>query len=115
MGRGPRPHLDYGCTAGDPYRGYQTDKLEQINKSDVRFVTGNHIRTHGGTSRNMKTLDWTPLSERRAKLKIVMLHKIRSNDIEITSDDLLPTNCPRFPIMTYMLRFFVKSTMIAVG
>ena len=93
-----RPLLDYGCTAWDPYRGYQTNKLELINKRAARFVTGNHIRTHGETSRNMRTLGWTPLSERRAKIKLVMLHKIRSNDIEIASDDLCPTNCHRFPM-----------------
>ena len=93
-----RPLLDYGCTAWDPYRGYQSDKLEMINKRAARFVTGNHIRTHGETSRNMRTLGWTPLSERRAKIKLVMLQRIKTNEIEITSDDLKLTDCPRFPM-----------------
>jgi len=46
----------------------------------------------------MRTLGLTPLSERRAKIKLVMIHKIRSNEIEIASDDLCPTNCHRFPL-----------------
>ena len=93
-----RPLLDYGCTAWDPYRGWQSDKLEKINKRAARFVTGNHNRVHGQTSQNMRALGWPPLSERRAKNKLIMLHKIRSNQIFIPSDDLKLVGSVRDPL-----------------
>ena len=92
-----RPILDYGATAWDPFRDYQIDKLEMINKRAARFVTGNHNRTHGETQRNMQTLGWDPLSERRAKQKLIMLKKITSDQIHIPRDDLKQMLSPRFP------------------
>ena len=58
-----RPILDYGCTSWDPYRSYQIEKLELINKRAARFVTGNFSRVHGNTNKNMEILGWPPLSE----------------------------------------------------
>ena len=84
-----RPLLEYGCTAWDPYRKYQIDKLEMINKRAARFVTGNHLCEHGNTIKNMETLGWPPLIERRSKAKISMLYKIRSQLIYIPHEDLV--------------------------
>ena len=64
-----RPILEYGCTAWDPYRNYQIELLEKINKRAARFVTGNYKREHGNTKKNMEALGWPPLSERRCKQK----------------------------------------------
>ena len=85
-----RPILEYGCCAWDPYRNCQIDKLELINKRAARFITGNHLREHGNTKKNMMSLGWTPLSERRAKIKLIMFHKIQTKQIHIPTDDLLP-------------------------
>ena len=71
-----RPILDYGCTAWDPFRILQIDKLELLNKRAARFVTGNNIREHGNTEKNMKLLGWPPLADRRSKIKLSMLYKI---------------------------------------
>ena len=84
-----RPILEYGCSAWDPYRAYQIDQLEKINKRAARFVTGNYKREHGNTLKNMETLGWPPLSERRSRQKLTMLFKIRSNLIHIPSSDLI--------------------------
>ena len=74
-----RPILEYGCCAWDPHLVTQIDKLEKINKRAARFVTGNHTREHGNTRKNMKSLGWQPLQERRAKLKVTMLFKIKED------------------------------------
>ena len=90
-----RPILEYACSAWDPYKDNQIQKLELINKRAAHFVTGNHIRQHGNTPKNMDTLGWSPLKIRRQKIKLAMLFKINSNLIHIPRDDLV-TN-PRKP------------------
>ena len=84
-----RPILEYGCSAWDPYRLYQIENLEKINERAARFVTGNYKREHGNTNKNMETLGWPPLSERRSKIKLTMMYKINSNLIHIPCDELI--------------------------
>ena len=83
-----RPLLEYGCTAWDPYRSGQIDQLERVNKRAARFVTGNRLREHGNTQKNMDNLGWPPLIERRSRNKVSMLYKIRTDQICIPSEDL---------------------------
>ena len=85
-----RPILEYGCCAWDPYRTNQIYKLELIHKRAARFITKNYNREHGSTKQNMMSLGWSPLSERRAKIKLTMFRKILNNEIHIPSDDLIP-------------------------
>ena len=91
-----RPLLEYGCCAWDPYRIKQINKLEMINKRAARFITGNFVREHGNTNKNMETLGWSPLSERRAKIKLIMFYKIQSNQVHIATDNLIEN--PRKPL-----------------
>ena len=81
--------------AWDPYRIKQINKLEMINKRAARFITGNFVREHGNTNKNMETLGWSPLSERRAKIKLIMFYKIQSNQVHIATDNLIEN--PRKP------------------
>ena len=90
-----RPILEYSCTAWDPYRQNQIDKLERINKRAARFITGNYTREHGNSLKNFESLGWSSLRERRFKLKLILLYKIKSDLIHIPGDDLI-TN-PRKP------------------
>ena len=90
-----RPLLEYGCTAWDPYEIGHIEKLEKVNKRAARFVTGNHLREHGNTLKNMETLGWPPLIDRRTRLKISMLYKTTNNLICVPSKDLVPN--PRKP------------------
>ena len=91
-----RPILDYSCTAWDPYWKYQIEKLELLNKMAARFITGNYTMECGNTNRNMKALGWTPLENRREKIKLSMLFKIISHSIHVPRDDLVPN--PRKPL-----------------
>ena len=102
-----RPILEYGCCAWDPYRTGQIKKLELINKRAARFITGNHKREHGNSKKNMMSLGWSPLSERRAKIKLTMFHKIKNNQIHIPRDDLSPNR--RKPLNYYIPHSTVDS------
>ena len=74
--------------AWDPYKKYQIEQLEKIYKRAARFVTGNHKREHGNTNKNMTILGWPPLLERRSKIKLTMLYKIKSDLAHIPREDL---------------------------
>ena len=87
-----RPILDYGCCAWDPHKVTQIRKLERLNKRAARFVTGNYTKEHGETNKNVETLGWPPLEERRAKIKLTMLFKIQKDLVHISKDELVSAN-----------------------
>jgi len=62
----------------------------------LRFVTGNHLREHGNTAKNMENLGWPPLSNRKSRLKSSMFYnKIRNDLICIPCEESIPN--PRKP------------------
>ena len=83
------PLLEYGCCVWGPYKDNQIDRLEMINKRAARFITGNYKMEHGNTDKNMKSLGWSSLSQRRSKIKLTMLFKIRTNKVHIPPEELI--------------------------
>ena len=57
-----------------------------------RFVTGNHNLIHGNTEKNLKSLGWASLEERRARSKLTTLYKARTGAISIPIEDLIIPN-----------------------
>ena len=90
-----RPLLEYSCSAWDPYKQNQIDKLELINKRAALFITGNYTREHGNSNKNFEALGWCSLRERRLRSKVSLLFKIQTDLIHIPGDDLIPN--PRKP------------------
>ena len=43
-------------------------------------MTGNYKMIHGNTDKNMKSLDWSPLSQRRSKIN-QMIHYFEISDL----------------------------------
>ena len=87
-----RPTLEYGCSVWDPHFSNQIENLEKIQKRAARFVTSNYTLIEGNTRKNMTSLNWPPLSERRARTKLTTFFKARSSSIEIPLDDLINTD-----------------------
>ena len=113
-----RPILDNGCCVWDPRKSSQINRLERLNKRAARFVTGNYTLIHGNTKKNMDSLGWPPLQERRANLKLLMLFKIRNNIVYAPQEDLIPLRTPRRPhnyfipqsnVETHLQSFFPSS------
>ena len=50
---------------------------------------GNHTLTHGNTKKNLDSLGWPSLETRRARAKLYLLFKAKSNAIELPLDDLV--------------------------
>lgn len=82
-----KPLLDYGFALSN----FQIDRFELIKKREARFITTNHKREHGNNKKkNMIQLGWSPLCERRAKIKRSMLHEIQTRStIHIPSEGLI--------------------------
>ena len=57
-----------------------------------RLSTARSARRKSSTIKNMQLLNWTPLSERRARAKLLTLYKARAREIEIPLDDLISTD-----------------------
>ncbi len=89
-----RPILEYASTAWDPHTctgtQHQVDALEAVQNKSARFATG--LWKHQGSSVSaMKSeLGWDLLQERRAKSRMLMVHKIKFGLVAIPAH-LLPT------------------------
>ena len=70
-----RPITEYACQVWDPHYQTDIDLLEKIQKRGARFVTRNYTMETGNTAKNLNTLGWTSLEERRLQLKLSTLKK----------------------------------------
>ncbi|MCP3888877.1 MAG: hypothetical protein GY702_08365 [Desulfobulbaceae bacterium] len=73
-----------------PHKAWQIADLEKIQKRAARFVTGNYFFTEGNSNKNLSSLGWPPLAERRTRVKLTTLFKDRQGVIDIPLDDLTP-------------------------
>ena len=83
-----RPILEYGCAVWDPHHISDINKIEKVQKRAARFVTGNHALEPGNTAINMHKLNWKPLEERRAAIKVSLFFKAKLGKVEIPFDHL---------------------------
>ena len=83
-----RPTLEYSSCVWDPHNRNHINQLEKIQKRAARYVTNNHALVEGNTAKNMASLNWVPLEERRARSKLFLLFKARSGDVDIPTHDL---------------------------
>ena len=60
-----------------------------MQKRAARYVTNNHILEEGNTAKNMASLNWVTLEERRARSKLFLLFKGRTGEVDIPTEDLL--------------------------
>ena len=79
-----RPSLEYACASWDPYRKYQIDILEQVQRRAARFVTNTYSREEGCVSQALNSLQWPTLQHRRRIARLCMLYKTLNNEAEIT-------------------------------
>ena len=57
-----RPNLEYGSSVWDPFRQYQIDAVEMVQRRAARFVTGQYNRYQSVTSM-LQELKWTYLQQ----------------------------------------------------
>ena len=72
-----RPNLEYGSSVWDPFRQYQIDAVEMVQRRAARFVTGQYNRYQSVTSM-LQELKWTSLQQRQEQ-RLVNLYKCVNN------------------------------------
>ena len=73
--------------SGTPIRKCSIDMLERVQRRAARFVCNDYSR-NSSVSKMLKDLGWTPLEERRAKIKLKIFHKGKNGTIAIPTDNL---------------------------
>ena len=79
-----RPIVEYAATVWDPHtwNKSQVKQLEATQNKAARFACGNYRRTESVTAMKAQ-LQWLSLQERRAKARILMMHKIFHGTVAI--------------------------------
>ena len=72
------PNLEYGSSVWDPFRQYQIDAVEMVQRRAARFVTGQYNRYQSVISM-LQELKWTSLQQRRQEQRLVNLYKCVNN------------------------------------
>jgi hypothetical protein len=82
--------LEYASTCWDPHSKDLIEDIEQVQKRAARFVYNNYRSKEQGCVTNMlDTLNWEPLSQRRAKNRVTMLYKIINDQVTIDPNTYL--------------------------
>ena len=83
-----RPKLEYASSIWDPYTKNNIKILEAVQRRAARFVCNTYSRESSVTAMINK-LEWPLLEQRRAESRLVMLHRIINEAVDIACDDLV--------------------------
>ena len=73
-----RPNFEYGSSVWDPFRQYQIDAVEMVQRRAAHFVTDQYNCYESVTSMLQEELKWTSLQQRQEQ-RLVNLYKCVSN------------------------------------
>ena len=78
-----RPKVEYASSVWDPHLIRNINNIEKIQRRAARFVTNSYNYQTTDCDTLLKTLQWTPLIERRQQFKVNNLYKARNNLLHI--------------------------------
>ena len=76
------PHLEYCSSVWDPHTKSNIQKLEAVQRRAARFIT-NDYKWDSSVSDMLKVLNLPPLQQRRHTNRLVMMHKIIHNNVDL--------------------------------
>ncbi len=82
-----RPNLEYASAVWDPYRKYQIDKIEMIQRRAARFTTSTYGRDPGTVTNIINDLEWETLETRRKAARLTLLYKILHDEAAVNIPD----------------------------
>ena len=82
-----RPILEYCCSVWDPHTDANIKILEAVQRRAARFAFNIYSRYDRVTPLLLQ-LNWIPLRERRARVKVTLLYKTINNIVEIHTNYL---------------------------
>ena len=83
-----RPQLQYAATIWDPHTKQNINKLEQVQRTDARWMLGCYRNT-SSVSDMLNELGWRSLEQRRADARLTMLYKLRNNMLAVDPSPFL--------------------------
>ena len=109
-----RSKLEYGCVVWDPYVQRDIDRLERVQRSAARFITGDYHSRHDGAVTDMiQNLELLPLQERRRHHRLTFLYKIVKGHIPaINIDDYLKQQRQKRTIRAVQMNDYVHNNII---
>ena len=87
-----RPKLKYVSSVWDPHHKNKIDQLEKVQRKAARWVRNQYSWT-ASVSDFLRQLEWPPLHQRRPFAWLVIMFRIKNNDVSITlpSYVMIPT------------------------
>ena len=71
----PTGILEYGSSAWDPYRMYQKNWLEQVQRGAAHFTTSTYSRQEGCVTQALNHLNWPTMEHRRKVKRLTLMYK----------------------------------------
>ena len=107
-----RSKLEYGSVVWDPYLKNDIDRLERVQRSAARFITGDYKSRHEGCVTNMLTdLDLPSLEKRRRQQRLTFLYKVVKGHVPASNiEHYLRAQRPKRTIRAKQFEDFVKKT-----
>ena len=78
-----RPQVEYACSLWDPSGVTLINKLEQVQRQGIRFVSGNHRREVGVVTGLIHDHGWLSLQSRRKMARMNMMYKMHNNIVAL--------------------------------
>ncbi len=89
-----RPCVEYAGTVWDPHQQYLVDQVEAVQRRAARFVCNkphyDERYRYASVTEMMDQLEWQSLQNRRYQQKVVLVHKMRQDQLAIPQH-LIPT------------------------
>ena len=87
-----RPKLEYASSVWDPHHINKIEQLEKVQRKAARWAMNQYSWT-ASVSGFLRQLEWPPLHQRRLCARLVIMFRIKNNDIAITlpSYVMMPT------------------------
>ena len=87
-----RPKLTYASSVWDPHHKNKIEQLEKVQRKAAKWAMNQYSLT-ASVSDFLRQLKWPPLHQRRLCAQLVIMFRIKNNDIAITlpSYIIMPT------------------------
>ena len=105
-----RPHLEYCCSAWNPYTWKEVTKIENVQRLAARFASNNYGERES-VSAMINNVHWVTLEKRRQLSCLLLMYRIYTQQIAI--------NCNRYlaPMLPNSTRYYhpknIKSSQLA--
>ena len=111
-----RPIVEYSCTVWDPYRAYQIDQIEMVQRRAARFACNRYRKTSSVDSM-LEVLEWKSLQERRTAARLAMFYKMQnglvathpSQYLAPREDNNIKYHVPHSRVDTHLYSFFPRT------